>query len=550
MAPAILLGVAAVAGLGLFVVAKANAKEPTRPDEDDAPDDSANKEINVLKMQKLLNTLIKGINAAAAARGASAGIPWLKVDGKFGPDTSAAWGAQAERLGVPPVAVGSAGAATARVNDRAAVALSNAAGAIVEKKGSKPKDKQKGAQKPDQGAQKPVTDVESDYEAAKAAAEKAKRLEDQAPDRKPDTKIKPDTKPSAPVQKVTVQRVQEILVPLGQALAVDGKYGPKTETAYKAEAQRRGLRSNIVKVKDEKHPTTKKLVQVAQVDKAALAELVDASVKAQRAAKKEAAKPVQPAKQPRHELINNAIVKIDFATPATPTGTRKAVNDLFNHWQKEYWGKGYRDEYPQKLDNYAAWYTRAWRMVTPAVQQNVPHPRTIDRSYVETPKPTPSQGAEQVSIPVLRAQELLNRHGAGLQPDGKYGPITASAWQKLATKHNVSVRFERLDPGTSVKVDAEALRKLEALPASQKASPPPGYDRAKAKARAKDVSAHLRKQGRAYDKSILKSWQTQAGIDADGLYGPHSRNALAYYGATDAPAPFVKGKEKPYVPPA
>jgi peptidoglycan hydrolase-like protein with peptidoglycan-binding domain len=548
MAPAILLGVAAVAGLGLFVVAsKARAKDATAPDEDedDAPDDSANKEVNVRKMQELLNKLIRAINADATARGAAAGIRMLQVDGKFGPNTSAAWAAQAERLEVPPVAVGSVGATTARVNDRAAVALSNAAAAIVEKTSPTPHGKTKPAPKPDQGAPKPApqpTDAQSDYEAAKAAAEKAKRLEEQA---KP---APAPPKPSAPVQKVAVQRLQEILVPLGQALTVDGNYGPKTETAYKTEAQRRGLASNIVKVKNEKN-SAGKFVQVVQVDKAALGALVDASVKAERAAKKAGQKP-QPVKQARHELINNAIVKLDFATPATPTGTRKAVNDLFNHWQKEYWGKGYRDDYPQKLDNYAAWYTRAWRMVTPAVQQNVPHPKTIDPSYVETPKPTPSPGAEQVSIPVLRAQELLNRHGAGLQPDGKYGPITAGAWQKLATQHKVSVRFERLDPGTSVKVDAEALRKLEALPASQKASPPPGYDRAKAKARARDVSAHLKKQGRAYDKSILKSWQTQAGIGADGLYGPHSRNALVYYGATDAPAPFVKGTEKPYVPPA
>lgn len=80
---------------------------------------------------------------------------------------------------------------------------------------------------------------------------------------------------------------------------------------------------------------------------------------------------------------------------------------------------------------------------------------------------------------------------------------------------------------------------------------PAGYDPAKARARARAIAAHLAKKGPAsYSRVELRTWQTHAGLRADGLYGGSSRGALVYYGVSDPPRPFsAPVATLPYVPP-
>lgn len=80
---------------------------------------------------------------------------------------------------------------------------------------------------------------------------------------------------------------------------------------------------------------------------------------------------------------------------------------------------------------------------------------------------------------------------------------------------------------------------------------PAGYDPATARRSAKSVANHLRNKGRSgYDRRLLKAWQEDAGIAADGIYGGGTRGALLYYGATTAPSPFFKPTTTaPYTPP-
>lgn len=61
---------------------------------------------------------------------------------------------------------------------------------------------------------------------------------------------------------------------------------------------------------------------------------------------------------------------------------------------------------------------------------------------------------------------------------------------------------------------------------------------------------HLRRKGKAqYDRRMLKTWQTQAGLAADGLYGPATRGALIAFGQKDPPAVFYGTGTTTYTPP-
>ena len=80
-------------------------------------------------------------------------------------------------------------------------------------------------------------------------------------------------------------------------------------------------------------------------------------------------------------------------------------------------------------------------------------------------------------------------------------------------------------------------------PGAQKT--PPGFDRSKASNSAKDIAKHLTQKQYNYNRKAMKAWQTVAGIVADGLYGPATRNALLAFTPT-APKALFKGEDKPY----
>lgn len=50
------------------------------------------------------------------------------------------------------------------------------------------------------------------------------------------------------------------------------------------------------------------------------------------------------------------------------------------------------------------------------------------------------------NVSVLEAQQILNRLGAGLKPDGLYGPKTASAWQRIAKSKGQAPTISRVGP--------------------------------------------------------------------------------------------------------
>lgn len=84
------------------------------------------------------------------------------------------------------------------------------------------------------------------------------------------------------------------------------------------------------------------------------------------------------------ERVNNAIVALDFAAPASPAGVRKAIADLATHWLN-FWNSAERRLLPPaaihaKLVRYAKWYTRAYALVPATTQAKVPHPQTLDAS--------------------------------------------------------------------------------------------------------------------------------------------------------------------------
>lgn len=157
-----------------------------------------------------------------------------------------------------------------------------------------------------------------------------------------------------------------------------------------------------------------------------------------------------------------------------------------------------------------------------------------------------------VVVTVKRAQDALNRLGAKLTADGLFGPKTQAAWQAAAKNRSTPTTFDKVS-STQARVSRRAADAIDhdAPPASaatpEKAGQ--GYDRQKAKNAAKDIAAHLTNQGRAYDKKRLSTWQTQAGILADGLYGPKTKAALEYFGAKPPSPPFVAGPPATYVPP-
>jgi len=82
-----------------------------------------------------------------------------------------------------------------------------------------------------------------------------------------------------------------------------------------------------------------------------------------------------------------------------------------------------------------------------------------------------------------------------------------------------------------------------------KGQPPPGYDAAAAKSKAQPTADHIRTRKGKYDRAVLQSFQTAAGLKSDGLYGPQSRAALVFFGASNVPSALFKGSQTTYAPP-
>lgn len=79
---------------------------------------------------------------------------------------------------------------------------------------------------------------------------------------------------------------------------------------------------------------------------------------------------------------------------------------------------------------------------------------------------------------------------------------------------------------------------------------PPGYSRTQATVKAQPTTDHIRTRKGKYDRALLMSFQTSAGLRADGMYGPQTAAALRHFGAKNVPAALFKGSATKYTPPA
>jgi len=196
-------------------------------------------------------------------------------------------------------------------------------------------------------------------------------------------------------------------------------------------------------------------------------------------------------------------------------------------------------------------------------QTSKPNPSTT----TTTTKPKPAT-TKSLVVQVKQAQQHLNVLGYGLAVDGKYGPLTARAWNDAAVKRKKPGAFTRASPTTATvaKAAADAIAndaaKAKAKPVppvpapaptpqphstptpAPGPTPPPGFDRTKANRAAPDVAKHIKAKKYDYNRGALKTWQKLAGIDQDGVYGKGSAAALRYYVGASAPkALFAQGSD-------
>jgi peptidoglycan hydrolase-like protein with peptidoglycan-binding domain len=101
-----------------------------------------------------------------------------------------------------------------------------------------------------------------------------------------------------------------------------------------------------------------------------------------------------------------------------------------------------------------------------------------------------------------------------------------------------------LDPGMAADMKGERYVPIVTIPAARPSSPPPrsqspGVNLDAARRGSTALAAHLKRSGKAnYDRRMLKTWQGQAGLTADGLYGAASRAKLVSFGVKDPPPAF------------
>lgn len=145
------------------------------------------------------------------------------------------------------------------------------------------------------------------------------------------------------------------------------------------------------------------------------------------------------------------------------------------------------------------------------------------------------------STPVATAPKPKTSKPVARQPSGMSAPLAKNPSQggspPLAAPLSADIQSDTFTPATP-------------RPASTPRSQIPGYKPDAARRGAPSVSAHLKRAGKAgYDRRLLKTWQTQAGLKPDGLYGPGTRGALVFFGQKDPPAAFAGSGTTPYKPP-
>ncbi len=125
-------------------------------------------------------------------------------------------------------------------------------------------------------------------------------------------------------------------------------------------------------------------------------------------------------------------------------------------------------------------------------------------------------------------------------------PPAAAAAAARAAPNEAQLAAQLAERGASTGV-ASPAGVVQAKPAA--ADLPRGYDERAARLKAQPTADHIRTRKGKYDRAVLASFQTMAGLKPDGLYGPQSRAALAFFGAKNVPAALFKGSQTTYRPP-
>ena len=129
-----------------------------------------------------------------------------------------------------------------------------------------------------------------------------------------------------------------------------------------------------------------------------------------------------------------------------------------------------------------------------------------------------------------------------------YAPTSATP---AAPSASVPV-MPSVQPGMPAPAPAAQVFPAAAPPEVQQATAPTGVvDVAHAKQLASQLEANLKAKKANYDRTLLKQFQTAAGLTPDGLYGGYSAGALRYFLGHAPPKPLVQPSiEKPYTLPA
>lgn len=172
------------------------------------------------------------------------------------------------------------------------------------------------------------------------------------------------------------------------------------------------------------------------------------------------------------------------------------------------------------------------------------------------PAPRLVPSASNLSAPKSAPKTLVRIGPATIL---KRGPTTAVAKKKAAAS-----TAQSLTPSMSLNPSQGASTSLtpalstdiphDSAPSATKSATTsrslPGYNPTSARKGAASLSNNLKRTGKAgYDRRMMRQWQTQAGLTADGLYGPATRGALIYFGVKDPPAAFSGSGTATYKPP-
>jgi murein L,D-transpeptidase YcbB/YkuD len=159
-------------------------------------------------------------------------------------------------------------------------------------------------------------------------------------------------------------------------------------------------------------------------------------------------------------------------------------------------------------------------------------------------------------------RNLLKRFqtAAGLTPDGLYGGYSAGAIRYFTKKAppkplvNPAIEKAYVPPSTDAQPVTPQPITPSAQPVSPHVTPSPvpvvqqgPIDLALAQKLAPQVEADIKKNGARYNRTLLKQFQSAAGLTADGFYGGYSAGALRYFLQRTPPKPLVNPAiEKPY----